>query len=91
MASGRKFSIRGRLESQDLRPVIKKEKRPRTKEERAIQGMRDYRNTKFAKKIDGHTMFNCDKDMDNWRKPWKFMYDIIMPANADSSFEHREF
>ena len=53
--------------------------------------MRAYRATKFAKKIDGHTMFNQDKDMEMWRDPWKFMYDIMLPANAESSFEHREF
>ena len=91
MASGRKFSIRGRLESQDMKEVKQEKRRPKTKQERAIQGMKDYRNTQFAKKIEGHTMFMGDKDMDNWRKPWKFMYDIMLPADAESSFEHREF
>ena len=36
-------------------------------------------------------MFSCDRDMDNKRNPWRFMYDVMLPANADSSFEHREF
>jgi hypothetical protein len=53
--------------------------------------MQAYRATKFAKKIDGHTMFNQDKDMETWRNPWKFMYDVMLPADAESSFEHREF
>ena len=53
--------------------------------------MRAYRATQFAKKIDGHTMFNQDKDMETWRNPWKFMYDVMLPADAESSFEHREF
>jgi len=44
-----------------------------------------------VKKIDGHTVFTNDKDMDMWRKPWQFMYDAMLPADADTSFEHREF
>lgn len=92
MTSGRKFSIRGRKESQgSSSKAAMRERRPRTIEEHTERGMRAYRATKFAKKIDGHTMFNQDKDMEMWRDPWKFMYDIMIPANAESSFEHREF
>ena len=90
MASGRKFSIRGRLESQ-ASIKVPKEKRPRTIEEHAKRGLNAFKTTKFTKKIDGHTMFSCDRDMDNKRNPWKFMYDVMLPADVESSFEHREF
>ena len=52
-----------------------------TKNEAGERGVKILKKTKFNKKIEGHTLFNQDKEMDLWRPPWKIICDGILPPD----------
>ena len=65
-----------------------------TKAEAADRGLKILKRTKYSKKIEGHTLFDQDKEMDLWRPPWKIICDGILPPtenDAPPTFENKIF
>ena len=65
-----------------------------TEIEASDRGLKILKRTKYNKKIEGHTLFNQDKEMDLWRPPWKIICDGILPPTENDAlptFENKIF